>query len=285
MEFYFLLDLMAALLIVILAILIIIRISISFETKHNGTDTCGISMTGGSKEIQADAIEVVKNKAGMLGIIADGIGRENTGKVSAQIALDTAADAFEPYQMLTNPEYFFRTVFREANIRIQKTIGERRGGACMGLVFLGDGELHYGLAGDIRIALLRNGELIPLSEGHTMDVLMKRAYEKGRASKREVIWSMEDRRRWNYLGMDGFREVELLDRPIKLKEGDKVLMFTRGIWQELSWAEIEDIVTGNESLSEKARHITWAAQKTPGNDKENGSVVILDTEVALNAAD
>jgi len=30
--------------------------------------------------------------------------------------------------------------------------------------------LHYALAGNIRIALFRHGELIPLSKGQTLDV-------------------------------------------------------------------------------------------------------------------
>lgn len=245
----------------------------------------GTAQTGGSREIQADRVEVIKTGAGVLGILADGIGRENTGRVCAQIALDAAADAYEPYQVLTNPEYLFRTVCREANVRIQKTIGERRGGACLGLVFLGDGYLHYGLVGDIRIALFRGGELIPLSQGHTLDVLARQAYEEGRISKKEAIWSMEEKRRWNYLGMDGFKEIEVPEQPVRLKKGDLAVMVSRGIWQELSWADLEDLLSGDESLPEKARQIAWAAGRSPGDDKENGSVVILRSWEAEDAAD
>ena len=253
--------------------------------RRRGEESWGTAQTRGSREIQADMTEIRKTRAGVLAILADGIGRENTGRVCAQIALDAAADAYEPYEVLTNPEYLFRTVCREANARIQKTIGERRGGACLGLAFLGNGHLYYGVVGDIRIAPYRGGELIPLSQGHTLDVLARQAYEAGRISKKEAVWSMEEKRRWNYLGMDGFREIEIPERPIRLKRDDLVVMVSRGIWQALSGADLEDLLAGGESPQEKARQIVWAAGRKPGDDKENGSAVILRAEEAEDAAD
>ena len=283
-------EILMAILPVLLAVLLLVRLVLARTSSGKKPMTAeekgwGTAQTGGSREIQADRVEVIKTGAGVLGILADGIGRENTGRVCAQIALDAAADAYEPYQVLTNPEYLFRTVCREANVRIQKTIGERRGGACLGLVFLGDGYLHYGLVGDIRIALFRGGELIPLSKGHTLDVLARQAYEEGRISKKEAIWSMEEKRRWNYLGMDGFKEIEVPEQPVRLKKGDLAVMVSRGICQELSWADLEDLLSGDESLPEKARQIAWAAGRSPGDDKENGSVVILRSWEAEDAAD
>ena len=283
-----------ALLMTALAVLLLGRVCLAWffsdgrgraERRRRGEESWGTAQTRGSREIQADMTEIRKTRAGVLAILADGIGRENTGRVCAQIALDAAADAYEPYEVLTNPEYLFRTVCREANARIQKTIGERRGGACLGLAFLGNGHLYYGVVGDIRIALYRGGELIPLSQGHTLDVLARQAYEAGRISKKEAVWSMEEKRRWNYLGMDGFREIEIPERPIRLKRDDLVVMVSRGIWQALSGADLEDLLAGGESPQEKARQIVWAAGRKPGDDKENGSAVILRAEEAEDAAD
>lgn len=283
-----------ALLVTALAVLLLGRVFLAWffsdgrgraGRRRRGEESWGTAQTRGSREIQADMTEIRKTRAGVLAILADGIGRENTGRVCAQIALDAAADAYEPYEVLTNPEYLFRTVCREANARIQKTIGERRGGACLGLAFLGNGHLYYGVVGDIRIALYRGGELIPLSQGHTLDVLARQAYEAGRISKKEAVWSMEEKRRWNYLGMDGFREIEIPERPIRLKRDDLVVMVSRGIWQALSGADLEDLLAGGESPQEKARQIVWAAGRKPGDDKENGSAVILRAEEAEDAAD
>lgn len=234
--------------------LILVVISASGEANKQRAETLlyGSAQTTGNQVIQADCVQVSTNHAGMMAVMADGIGKENTGKLCAQIAVDTLLDWYEPYHMLKNPECFFRTSFYEANLRIQKTIGERRGGACLAAVFLNENTLYYALAGDIRIALLRGEELIPISKGHTMDVLALHAYEKGRISKKETVWSMEEKRTWNYLGMDGFHDIEIAERPIRLKVGDQIFVITKGIWQELSWAEMEDILLRAVDVQEKA---------------------------------
>lgn len=240
----------------------------------------GLAQTTGNQVLQSDCAQAAISRAGIMAVLADGIGKENTGKVCAQIAVDTILDGYEPYRVLNNPEYFFRSTFHEANLRIQKTIEERKGGTCLGAVFLNGTAMHYALAGDLRIALLRSGELIPISQGQTLDVLAVRAYEAGRLSRKEAIWSMEEKRAWNYVGMDGFHEIEIAERPIRLKAGDLVFMASKGIWQELSWAEIEDILTEPTGLQEKAERLVAEADRKPGASKENGSTLIIKAEVS-----
>ncbi len=235
----------------------------------------GKSQTTGTREFQADRAGVIESRAGALAVLADGIGRSNTGMVCAQIAVDTVLDQFEPYQGLNAPAYFFKTAFCEANRRIQQTIGERRGGAAMGAVFMDADRLHYAVAGDIKTALLRGEELIPLSRGQTLDVLALQAYEEGKISRQDAVLSMEEKRIWNYLGQDGFHEIELCDPPVQLKRGDKVLLMSRGIFEALSWRELEDILIQPAPMQELADRIVMEADRREGTDRENGTVILL----------
>jgi len=41
-----------------------------------------------------------------------------------------------------------------------------------------DGILSYALAGNCKVSVFRKGELIPLSEGQTLDVLAKSAFKQ-----------------------------------------------------------------------------------------------------------
>lgn len=248
--------------------------------RESAWEQWAFSQTTGNREIQADCVQVHQNPAGMMAVLADGIGKANTGKVAAQVAVDTVMDGFEPYHVLANPQYLFRTAFLEAHSRVQKTIGERRGGASMGAAFMNDTHLYYALAGNIRIALLRNGELIPLSKGQTMNVLAQDAYQEGALSKQETIWSMEETRIWNYLGKDGFHEIEICKSPVLLKKGDLVMMASQGIYGELSWAEMEEVLLEPGTIKEKADCLVMKAEKKNSDDKENGSVLLLVSEVA-----
>lgn len=238
-------------------------------------DEIGIAQTTGSRQVQADMAQVWTNRAGTMAVIADGIGSANTGTVCAQIAVDTVLDRFEPYHELNDPIYFLKSAFGEANKRIQRTVGERRGGASVGAVFLSRSHLYYAVAGDIRIAVLRGEEIIPLSKGQTMDVLAAQAYEEGKISRQDTLWSMEEKWIWNYLGQDGFHEIEICEQPILLKPGDKILLISKGIFEELSWSEMEDILIDTASSQELAERIVGAADQKNNPQADNGSVILI----------
>lgn len=238
----------------------------------------GIAQTTGSRQVQADIAQAWQNRAGIMAVLADGIGSANTGAVCAQVAADTILDRFEPYQELNDPVYFFKSSFLEANHRIQRTVGERRGGASVGAVFLNRSYLYYAVAGDVRIAVLRGEEVIPLSKGQTIDVLAAQAYEDGKISRQDALWSMEEKRVWNYLGQDGFHEIEVCEQPVLLKQGDKVLLASKGIFEELSWSEIEDILIDNVLPQELAERMTGAADRKGSPQADNGSVILIQKQ-------
>ena len=218
-----------------------------------------------------------------MAVLADGIGRENTGRLCAQLAADTILDRYEPCHVLNNPSYFFKSTFAEANRRIQMTIGERRGGASLAAVFTDRSYLYYAVAGNVRIAIKRGEELIPLSRGQTIDVLAAQAFERGSLSRQEAVWSMDEKRIWNYLGMDGFREIELCEQPVRLKPNDTVLMASKGIFEELSWAEMEDILLNGKTVQEQAEEMIRKAESKLNPEMDNGSVLLLN--VQTEAAD
>lgn len=234
----------------------------------------GMGQTTGTKEIQADEVQTIETSAGMIAVLADGIGKQNTGRVSAQIAVDTILDKYEPYEVLHNEDYFFKTAFLEANKRIQATIGERRGGASVGIMFTHGTHLSYAVAGDIKIALVRNKELIPLNQGQTLNVLAVNAWKEGKITKREAIWSLEEDKVWNYVGMDGFKEIEFCTPKICLKDNDIVVMASKGIFEEVSWREMEDILIKPDTAQQLADKIVQLAEQKESLEKENGSVIV-----------
>lgn len=79
-------------------------------------------------------------------------------------------------------------------------------------MFINRSHLYYAVAGDIRVAVMRGGEMIPLSKGQTLDVLAAQAYEDGKISRQDTLWSMEEKKVWSYLGQDGFHEIEVCEK-------------------------------------------------------------------------
>lgn len=242
----------------------------------------GRGRTIGNKEVQADAMDIAVTVAGKLAVLADGMGKANTGKVCAALAVKEFMEAFSFYKALHNPEYFFERTMYGIHMNMQRVLEERSGGASVGAVFLADGKLHYAMAGEIRIALFRNGELIPLSEGQTVGVLAERAYKEGKLGRQETIWSIGDEGIWNYVGKDGFHRIEICETPIRLKKGDLAVMMTKGIFEEVPYVELERIL-GSVTLTaeEKAERIVRRAKRSAAHDKDNGSVMVLLTDGAM----
>jgi len=257
-------------------LLLVLRIWITLKyPESKQEEEWAYNQTTGNKEIQADCVQIYKNRAGTMAVMADGIGRENTGAISARVATDAVLDAFEPYHILENPEYLFRTAFIDAHNKVQITIGDRRGGACMGAAFIKGKTLYYAIAGNIRIALFRNGELIPLSKGHTMEALAREAYREGQLSRQNTIWSLGDNQVWNYLGMDGFHDIEISKPPVALRAGDLILMASRGIYDEVSWIEMEEILNEDMTIRDKTERMIQETEKADTQEKENGSILLI----------
>ena len=229
----------------------------------------GVSQTTGNREIQADVFESKITEAGKLAVLADGIGKENTGKVCAALAVKEFVEAFSLYRSLNNPRYFFERTMYGLHRSMQKVLEERQGGASIGVVLLAEEKLHYAMAGQIKIALFRGGDLIPLCESQTVDVLAQRAYQEGKISRQETIWSLKDKKLWNYVGKDGFCQMEACEVPVQLKKGDLVVMMTKGIYEEVPFAE------------SKADRIVQCADRSAAQDKENGSIAVLLTDGAM----
>lgn len=242
----------------------------------------GIGQTSGNKDVQADAIELAVTKAGKLAVMADGIGKENTGKVCAGLAVREFKEAFSFYKSIPNPTYFFERTVYSIHRNMQRVLEERHGGASVGAILLKEGRLYYAMAGQIKIAMFRNGELIPLSDGQTISVLAQRAYKDGKISRQETIWSMEDEGIWNYVGKDGFHQMEVCEVPVELKKGDLVVMMTKGIFEEVSYADLEKILASAAlTAQEKADRIIRKAERSNVADKENGSIMVLLTDGAM----
>lgn len=244
----------------------------------------GYAQTTGNKEIQADAMWISTSGAGKMAVLADGIGKENTGKICADLAVNEFSEAFSLYKVIHNPRYFIERTFYSLHMNMQKVLEERQGGASVGVIFLNDGKLYYAMAGQIKIILWRAGELIPLSEGQTVSVLARKAYKDGKLGRQETIWSMHDKDIWNYVGKDGFHQIEISEIPIQLKRGDLAVMMTKGIFEEVSLTEIEKILSLDSATfppQEKADRIVRRAEASPREDKDNGSFLVLLTEGAM----
>lgn len=234
----------------------------------------GICMTIGDRELQEDDCGVLEKKTGTLLVLADGMGREYGGKIASRIAKETLFDVFAQYKAYENPRYYFRKAFNSANREILNKIDEGRGGACLASALLLGDLLYYALVGNSRIAVFRGGDLVPVSEGHTVDILAKRKYLKGALTKESALALLEHHRLYNFVGRDGFKDIEFFSEPLPLRKGDIVVLMSDGVFETLRWREIEHELSIGKDAQQQALRIIERVNRSKKANKDNASIIL-----------
>ncbi|MDE7017050.1 MAG: protein phosphatase 2C domain-containing protein, partial [Lachnospiraceae bacterium] len=156
----------------LLYLFILVLIAVRFLSREKGKVIrrfrVGKAMTIGNRQVQEDNYGACQSADGFLAVLADGMGKNYGGKVSAQIAVDTMKRLFEQYHSSENPAYFFRRAFHQVNREILEELDDGKGGASLGAVLIKDNYLYYAVAGNVKIAVYRKDSLVPLSTGHTI---------------------------------------------------------------------------------------------------------------------
>lgn len=232
----------------------------------------GAASTLGTRTVQQDYFGVKNNNGVLLMLMADGI-RDN-GEIAAKLAVDTFRELFDDANAISKPPYFFKRAANATQRKIDNTLEERQGETSLAAVMVKGYELYYSLIGNCRVTVFRSGDLIPVSEGQTLDVLAKHRYEEGRISKQETLALLDRHRRYNVLGQDSFQEIELFSKPISLKNDDMIILMSEGVFNTLRWVEIEEVLSKKNSVQDLAEEIINLVNKSPMVDKENASVLI-----------
>lgn len=256
--------------------LLLVRCAVLGARRGPGGPDVGSSMTIGGREVQEDQVGTLYTPSGLLTVLADGMGKEYGGRIASRAAVETFLDLFKDYNAFDNPQYYFRKAFTAANRAILRILdNERRGSASVGAAMVRDGWLYYAVVGNVKVCVYRGGDLVPMSAGHTLDVLAEEKFRIGRLSREEALVLLESRRLYNYVGQDGFRDVEYIDRPVALHRGDVVALMSDGVYDLLPWREIEDILARGGGCQGMAFEITERVNAAAGEHKDNASVVLV----------
>lgn len=232
----------------------------------------GAATALGTRTDQQDYFGVKEMSGALLVLLADGSGEH--GDLAAKISVDTFRDLFINQAAVEKPQYFFRRAAHAANKKILNLLEERQGFSSIAAVVINNSEMIYSLVGNCRVAVLRKGDLIPVSEGQTVDMLARHRYEQGRISKRQTLALLDKQRVYNVLGQDAFQDIEFFSKPIAITKEDLVVVFSEGVTNVLPWKELEEILDQQEPPQVLADKIIQRANQSPFIDKPNATVMI-----------
>lgn len=229
----------------------------------------------GYEEIQEDYGEVLTLHDGTLAVLADGIGKNEAGRISSITSVKTIIKMFKEEGSKDRFTYFIKKAFNKANREIIKRVEKDKGGASVLSVIVTNNLLNYALVGDVMLAVFRNKELVKLSEGHSISEVAKREYYNGKLEKAKALYAIKEKKLLYYIGQESFRDLEISEVPVELYKGDIVVLMTKGIYEGLKWVEFEEI------LGNKKAHVNEMSEeimiRIADNKKNNcnGSIILM----------
>ena len=207
-----------------------------------------------------------------LFVVADGMGGAQAGEVASRIAVES----FQPgLADDSEPELALATLARSANARIHElshSNAEQAGmGTTLTAVYVGADEVAIAHVGDSRAYCLRDGELLRLTDDHSLvDELMR----QGRLTPEEAIEHPQRSVITRALGPEGTVEVDT--RSFRARAGDVYLLCSDGLTTMLSEEEIAELLLANPALRDAGEALIAAANEAGGRD--NITVVLLRLE-------
>jgi len=235
----------------------------------------GTQKTIGNREVQEDEYGIWNSGEGVMAVLADGQGKLHNGRIASLSSVKVFQDIFQSKEAFYNPQYYFRQAFRRANQQILQRLEDNRGTASVGVVLIRDYMLYYAVVGNVKVAVYRNRELVPISVGHTVDMLAQQRYYEGKLTRQETIELLEQHRLYNFVGRDGFHDIEVFDTPIALRGNEYVLLMSDGVYDTLRWRDIEECLEQDGGCQQKADRIIRKIDQNVHKDKDNASVVVI----------
>lgn len=207
-----------------------------------------------------------------LWLVADGMGGHRTGDVASRIVRDTVMDRISSGSSLAD-------AIGDAHREILREADAREGSAGMGTtvvaVLVQGADYEVAWVGDSR-AYLYDGELMQITRDHSY---VQRLLQAGTIGREEVDNHPSRHLLTRCLGVNAEDSFKVDARRGRFTRGQEVLLCSDGLTDELSDAEIEDILGTPGSAQERVDRLVDAAIEHGGRD--NVTVVLFSAP--LNA--
>lgn len=266
----------ALIFIVVLIFLLIIR-GILAQKMEKGKIYIGNGQTIGRRDEQDDYFSTAETAHGTIAVLADGISGLANGRMASTIAVTTFIEEFKKLGSLNQLQDFLKKAAMSSNHMIVENLNGSNGGTTLVTAIIdNDGYLHWGAVGDSVITIFRNGEFLGINQKHIFESVLTERYIAGEISQLEVQENPLKKRLINYLGYAGFKNLDTGNNPIQLHKGDKVCLFSDGIYDALTEVEMEKILSQQAPPYDLAQNIIKAVEQKRLKNQDNATILILE---------
>lgn len=246
--------------------------------REQNEDTFLIADLGRTLEVRETSLAVpdasrrIAGPKGTLMMVADGMGGHGGGEVASAVAVDTIAQ-FALYAMpwMTEPDEQAETDLlqklgdamtqcqaRLEHVALRKHIQHFKPGTTLTLAYVLWPKLYVAHAGDSRLYLHRDGELVQITTDHTVGQALRQSGAIQGPSRFDHVLV-------NVVG-GGAEHVKAEAHSLSLTHGDRVLLCSDGLTGHVSDRRIADELRSAPSSSLACERLIAAAKSGGGLD-------------------
>ncbi len=236
----------------------------------------GNGQTIGKRQEQDDYFATVHHLNATLAVLADGISGMRNGRLASTVAVTAFTEHFQKLLTLEHLQAFFLQTARAGNSEILRRLNGAKGGTTLIAAVITDGQLYWGSVGDSVLMVYRNGEFIKLNRMHTFGEVLTQRYLSGEVSKEEVATNPMRNRLVNYLGHEGFKDIEVCETPFSLEKKDLVILCSDGVYHALTELEMEQLLKQHHNPHKAAEAFIAAVEEKDRENQDNATIILLD---------
>ena len=214
---------------------------------------------------------------GVFAVVADGMGGLSGGDQVSQgvvMSMLQQAGSLRPGQM----DGVLSAMVRSANEEINRKLGPDgiyRSGSTVVAVLVRGNVFHWISVGDSRIYLYRGGSMLQLNQEHTYEMELMQRVMNGEITAAEAANDPQRRGLTSFIGMGRLKYVDASLRPIVLQSGDRILLMTDGVFNNLPESAMADILHRNPNVQQAAKVLEEQVLALQDAAQDNFTAIVL----------
>lgn len=203
--------------------------------------------------------------------VADGMGGHQAGEVASRLACEKFVECLKK-KKFSNPMLFFRTALEEVNKKIleeaSKDISKAGMGSTLSVLYIKGNQAYIAHVGDSRIYWITGRKIVQLTVDHS---LVEKLVREGALSVEEARYHPKRNVLYQSLGVSEELHPQLVG-PIKLRPGDRFVLCSDGLFNNVKDFEIKNTVS-KYPLKEALFKMIALANERGGQDNITAIVV------------
>ncbi len=243
----------------------------------------GIASIIGTREYQQDYVYCCFCGNGLLGVVCDGMGGLDGGEIASSTAAEALGEAFSGEELRMPVPEFLKEQAGRINDQVAALTGKGggplRAGTTMVAVVAREEQLYWLSVGDSRIYIIRDQEMSQVNREHNYRLTLQESLKSGLITREQ--YEEEEKKSQadaliSYLGISRLNLMDINRAPLKMMDGDIVLLCSDGLFKTLNDSQIMALVRDNDiDMDIAADRLCQMALSRRRGGQDNTSVLLL----------